>query len=35
MIDQNSKMRAENVVMDIVTKDININSKNKVEVSIN
>ena len=35
MTEENSQMKAENVIMDLVTKDININSKNKLELSKN
>ena len=35
MIEENSQMKAENVIMDLVTKDININSKSKLELSKN
>ena len=35
MIEENSQMKAENVIMDLVTKDININSKIKLELSKN
>ena len=33
--DNNSYMKAENVILNIITKDVNINSTNKIKIITN